>query len=216
MKRAQRYLQYSVLLYSCLLSFQGVSAEPMIEIPAGPFIMGEVFGALEPKEVVLASYRIDRFEVTNAEYRSIFPGHAYPPGKDRHPVSLVTWTEAEAYCRTQGKRLPTAAEWEKAARGTDGRVYPWGEKRNRNKPHPSHSGMVKRSVGFNKKDRSSYGVQDMASSVWEWTADAANGKMIARGGVWNLHLDYEYSRTFDQIEVAPHHRYIFLGFRCAR
>ncbi len=191
-------------------------SEEMIEIPEGPFLMGEKAESGDHNIVVLERYTIDRFEVSNAEFKIVFPAYVYPAGKERHPVSFIRWREAQGYCEALGKRLPSAAEWEKAARGTDGRVYPWGEKRNRNKPHPPFSGMVKRVVGFNKKDVSPFGVRDMAASVWEWTADEAKGKKIARGGVWNQHLDYEYSRTTDQIEVDADRRYIFLGFRCVR
>jgi len=196
------------MLLSFFIYLYPANAQEEVEIPSGPFVMGE------GEEVLLDHYTIDRFEVTHLEFKTVFPSHVYSRGQERHPVSQITWEEAQAYCGALGKRLPRAAEWEKAARGADGREFPWGETRNRNKPHPSYSGMVKRVVGYNKKDISPYGVRDMASSVWEWTADEAEGKKVARGGVWNLHLDYEYSKTTDQIEVDPSQRFIFVGFRC--
>lgn len=191
--------------------------EEMIRIPAGLFLMGESGGpGAAGKEVTLAEFYIDRVEVTNREYQKTFPTHTYPSGADNHPVSLVTWKEAKSYCERWGKRLPTEAEWEKSARGTDGRTYPWGDKALRTAAHPSISGMIKRNVGFNKKDRSPYGALEMASSVWEWTTGEEGGMKVAKGGLWNLHLDYEYSKTFDRITIEPDSRYIFLGFRCAR
>ncbi|MFQ5596567.1 MAG: formylglycine-generating enzyme family protein [Nitrospiria bacterium] len=207
-----------LIFFSILLNIKAGSAEMMIDIPAGSFLMGapDVTPSRSRREVFLKRFSIDRFEVTNAEFQAVFPENTYPAGKDRHPVSFITWAEASAYCKAVGKRLPTAAEWEKAARGTDGRAYPWGENRNRKRPHPAYSGMVKRVVGFNKKDTSPYGVRDMAASVWEWTVDEADDKKIARGGVWNHHLDFEYSTTYDHIEIAPERRFIFLGFRCVR
>lgn len=168
------------------------------------------------KEIAVNAFLIDRVEVTNLEFKKTFPAHSYPSGADNHPVSLVTWDEARSYCEGRGKRLPSEAEWEKAARGTDGRLYPWGNTPLRTAAHPSISGMIKRNVGYNKKDRSPYGALEMASSVWEWMGGTDGEKKAARGGLWNLHLDYEYSRTSDRILVEPERRYIFLGFRCVR
>lgn len=206
------------VLFGLLFLPHGLHAEEMVQIPEGPFLMGEKNDTkpASPKEVTLAPFFIDRVEVTNKAFQKAFPSHAFPPGADNHPVSLVTWEEAKSYCERLDKRLPTEEEWEKAARGTDGRIYPWGNKALRTAAHPSTSGMVKRNVGFNKKDLSPYGALEMASSVWEWTLGDEAGKKIARGGVWNLHLDYEYSTTFDRILVGPDQRFIFLGFRCVK
>jgi formylglycine-generating enzyme required for sulfatase activity len=189
----------------------------MIEIPGGSFMAGS--SQLAEKNnpaVAVESFFIDEFETTNVEFATVFPDHAYPPGAEEHPASHLTWAQAKAYCNNQGKRLPTNLEWEKAARGHDGRVYPWGNKALKKKPHPFYSGLIKRRVGFNKKDVSPYGVRNMASSVWEWTADVQDGKAIVRGGLWNLHLDYETSKTFEDIRLPPENGFIFLGFRCAR
>lgn len=200
----------------CALPFiiiAGISASPifaseMVEIPAGNFVMG-----IDSETVKLDTFFIDRHEVTNAEYA--VSGHRYPAGAEMHPVSDVTWAEAMAFCKKSSKRLPTEAEWEKAARGADGRVYPWGDKV-REKPHPYFSGLIKRRVGLQTQDTSPYGVADMAGSVWEWTLDENEGKKVARGGLWNLHLDYEYSKTYDRAFIVAGQRFPFLGFRCAR
>jgi len=211
------YFTYFVLLLVLFSPFREAYSESMIHIPSGPYFMGEI-DKQNPSShtIVINDFWIDPFEVNNSEFGALFPGHTYPAGTERHPVSLVTWEEARGYCEKLDKRLPTEAEWEKAARGTDGRKYPWGNKKLRRKAHPSISGMIKMIVGFNKRDVSIYGVRDMAASVWEWTMGSSNGKRVARGGVWNHHLDYEYSRVYEQIEVAPEKAYIFLGFRCAR
>lgn len=206
------------VLFGLLFLTHGLHAEEMVQIPEGPFLMGEKNDTkpASPKEVTLAPFFIDRVEVSNKAFQKAFPSHVFPPGADNHPVSLVTWEEAKSYCERLDKRLPTEEEWEKAARGPDGRIYPWGNKALRTAAHSSTSGMVKRNTGFNKKDLSPYGALEMASSVWEWTLGDEGGKKIARGGVWNLHLDYEYSTTFDRILVGPDQRFIFLGFRCVK
>jgi hypothetical protein len=113
--------------------------EDMALIPAGEFLMGTEDGLPDARplhRVYLSGYLIDRYEVTNARYRQCVEGGACPAPRDReafddperrqHPVVNVAWSQARAYCQWAGKRLPTEAEWEKAARGTDGRRYPWG------------------------------------------------------------------------------------------
>ncbi len=190
----------------------------MVEIPGGPFISGNPSNASPAKRpgVSMETFFIDTHEVTNAAFSEKFPTRTFWPGAEAHPVSQITWHEAELYCQMEGKRLPTEMEWEKSARGPDGRIYPWGNKVLKKKPHPYYSGIIKRRVGLNRKDISYYGARDMAGSVWEWTADHVDGKAVARGGLWNLHLDYEYSKAYERNLIPPDSQFIFLGFRCAR
>jgi formylglycine-generating enzyme required for sulfatase activity len=194
------------------------STSSMVEIPAGPFFSASPSKSFPDKQprVHLEAFLMDRHEVTNKEFLEKFPDHIFWPGAKSHPVSHISWHEAGQYCALVGKRLPSAMEWEKSAGGPDGRVYPWGNKLLKKKPHPYFSGIIKRRVGLNRKDVSFYGVRDMAGSVWEWTADRVDGKSVVRGGLWNLHLDYEYSKTYERNLIPPDRRFIFLGFRCAR
>ncbi len=202
-----------ILLVAGNLSLaQTAAPATMAEIPAGEFI----FGNQQFATASLPTFWIDLYETTNAEFAKIFSDHEYPLGADLHPATGMTWNEAAAFCQQTGKRLPTEAEWEKAARGTEGRLYPWGDRPLKGKPHPFISGLVKRRVGFQKKDVSPYGAQGMAGSVWEWTASKEGDNIIARGGLWNLHLDYEFSKTYEKILKNPDEGFSFLGFRCAR
>jgi len=201
-----------------IFGLNSAEASDMAEVPAGVFIMGDNADSYaSPKKTTqLGTFFIDRFEVTNEEFLQQFADHVFWKGFEPHPVTDITWYQAETYCEKIGKRLPTEEEWEKSARGTDARLYPWGNKSLRKKPHPFYSGIIKRRVGHNKKDSSPYGVRDMAGSVWEWTASSESEKKVSRGGLWNHHLDYEYGKTFDRNLIAPSERFIFLGFRCAK
>ena len=197
--------------------------------------------------VVLDAFSIDKTEVTNALYKACEDqGACNPPQEsssntqssyygnptfDDYPVIYVTWDQARTYCEWRGARLPTEAEWEKAARGTDGRTYPWGEKIDETFANFNYSVGDTTAVGSYENGKSPYGAYDMAGNVWEWVADwysdtyygrspaenppgPASGEMrVLRGGSWGLvgvsvSTSYRYAR--DPAESSPD-----LGFRCA-
>lgn len=163
---------------------------PMVLIPAGEFIMGSDDRLPDEgpqHKVSLSAYWIDVYEVTNEQYKAFIdatdrrsPAHfrnrTFPPGKATHPVTEVTWHDAEAYCLWAGKRLPTAEEWEKAARGTDGRMFPWGNEFDPDKANtPLRWSRLQQEgdtmpVGSFPQGVSPYGLYDMSGNVWEWTA----------------------------------------------
>jgi formylglycine-generating enzyme required for sulfatase activity len=179
----------------------GAEPNPMTLIPAGNFTMGSN-SRLEDEgpehQAYSEAYRIDLYEVTNLQYQKFIeatqrrsPGHfrnrTFPAGKADHPVTYVSWFDAEAYCHWAGKRLPTEIEWEKAARGNDGRVYPWGDefdllaantpvrwvelgKIQLNKTSTEIEGDTTPVAAF-ASGRSPYGLYDMSGNVWEWVAD---------------------------------------------
>jgi formylglycine-generating enzyme required for sulfatase activity len=163
--------------------------EGMVLIPAGEFLMGAEDGQQDARpshRVYLSSYWIDQYEVTNTQYRQCVDAGSCTLPKDRltfedltrvqHPVTNITWNQARSFCQWQGKRLPTEAEWEKAARGTDGRRYPWGndgevvKSRVRNGELKA-GGNGTESIGLQTSTASPYGVFDLIGSVSEWVKD---------------------------------------------
>jgi formylglycine-generating enzyme required for sulfatase activity len=219
----------------------------MVFVPAGEFWMGSDDPNAEPDErplrkVFLPAFYIDQFEVTNRRYREFKTDLCYPAGEDDLPVTFVFKREAEEFCRWAGRRLPTNTEWEKAARGTDGRIYPWGNKFSADRANinrrtsfaatnaqacksPFVGSKGKLSGGSFPKGASPYGCQDMAGNVWEWVSDvwvdkhsiglSYNGdeRGIIRGGA------YSYSplqaRTSYQAFEALGATCHDVGFRCA-
>jgi formylglycine-generating enzyme required for sulfatase activity len=167
-----------------------------VEIPAGPFLMGsdkkrdkEAYPDELPQHPVeLSTYYISRYLVTAAQFKAFVEDSRYEPkdrdclnGVDNHPVVWVSWDEAVKYCewltdklKDRGWRicLPTEAQWEKAARGVEGRIYPWGDEIDPDKANYRDTGMGGTSpVGCFPKDTSPYGVSDMAGNVLEWCQD---------------------------------------------
>lgn len=153
---------------------EGAAPPGMVLIPGGEFLFGEDNQAPDerPKQTVaLDAYYIDKYEVTNAQYKAVFPSHTFEEEFENYPVTNVSWEQASAYATAVGKRLPTEQEWEKAARGTDGRAYPWGEL--------FDDGLANTGGGINPKatevgefrgGASPYGCLDMAGNVYEWTS----------------------------------------------
>jgi len=229
----------------------------MVTVPAGEFTMGGK-GADEEKpehRISLPEFRIGKYPVTNAEYRRFLDetGHpvppsweegSYPAGKANHPVVTVSWHDALAYCKWlsqktgRGYRLPTEAEWEKAARGTDGRDYPWGNDFDKAKCNTKESGILTTMpVGIYLEGASPCGAHDMAGNVWEWTRslwgkdfarpefgypyDPKDGReslegsdevlRVLRGG--SCSFDHWFARCAYRFIYYPLDWYGYLGFR---
>jgi len=221
----------------------------MVVIPAGEFWMGAEDGLQDARplhRVHLSSYWFDKYEVTNARYRQCVEGGGCTPPKDRlmfedpqraqHPVTNITWGQARAFCQWQGKRLPTEAEWEKAARGTDGRRYPWGNNEEVLKRHMRKGELTADASGAEMAGRqtataSPYGVFDLIGSVSEWVKDwyaedfyqaspardpqgpSRGSFRVLRGGEWNEkapNLQASYRGWDDVTYWGP-----TLGVRCA-
>jgi formylglycine-generating enzyme required for sulfatase activity len=236
----------------------------MVAIPAGPFTMGSKEGPEDERpahEVTLAAYDIDRFPVTNVQFAEFLNAVSATPSAsahlfdfddpdarvhrrgerwtadreyENHPVIEVPWRGAGAYCKWRSKRLPTEAEWEKAARGTDGRRYPWGNDlpdRRRARYESGSNETVP--VDASAAGTSPYGVRDMSGNAWEWVSSAyrpypyraddgrENQKpgpvRSTRGGGHDSPASEitttQRGRTLSRNPASGHHN---IGFRCAR
>jgi formylglycine-generating enzyme required for sulfatase activity len=202
--------------------------------------------------VYLDAVYVDETPVTCADYKKFLAdewryqvpvdwdaaSRSYPYDRAEHPVVNVSWEDANAYARWAGKRLPSEAEWEKAARGMDARRFPWGDKF-----YPSHCNTVPSNVGATMpvtrhapQGNSPFGVIDLAGNVWEWCADwyavayyaeSASGKnpptqnpkgpesgewRVLRGGAFDSSADY--ARCASRDFIVPETGYATVGFRC--
>ena len=182
----------------------------MVAIPAGTVVWSK-----KKKEIAIAAFFIDRYEVTQEQYeKTMGENLAFFKGP-KLPVENVNWHEADAYCRKIGKRLPTEWEWEHAARAGSDTTFYWGnalDEANANGWHQKNSGKQSHPVG--EKKPNAYGLYDMAGNVWEWTAsDHENGGKVQRGGSWRNSVIS--MRTRHRILSNPLYRYHSVGFRCA-
>ncbi len=234
-----------------------VGGEEMVLVPEGRFLMGQ-----HKRSIVMNAYYVDRTPVSNRQFLRFLEVTGYTPsGPDTsrflshlhghlgatlaqrplvvpdkvadHPVVYVSWEDARAYAAWAGKRLPSEAEWEKAARGADGRKYPWG----REEPTPSRANYGRRDggttpVGAFPNGASPWGALDMAGNVWEWCEDvddpsfytngppmnpcntAAGERRVMRGGAWMFGA--KSLRTYERTSFEPHSRFASGGFRCVR
>ncbi len=198
----------------------------MIAIPDGAFITGaNVAGAPAVQEIPVSAFEIDKYEVTIGEYNTFIketnrsaPWSAYSEDMKDYPVTGVTWSDAQAYCTWAGKRLPASVEWEKAARGVDGFIYPWGDgwRDGYANTKEANTGGTKQ-VGSYPDGASPFGVQDMAGNVWEWVEDwtgADQAQKVIRGGAWSA--INTWAQTFTVNGSPPMRTNSSTGFRCAR
>ena len=222
------------------------SDEPpgMVLVPEGSFPMGSLSGDRDEQpvhEVFLDAFLIDQNLVTSGQFRTFLhaTGRSQPTffefgdSSGKLPAVDINWFDASDYCQWLGKRLPTEAEWEKAARGTDGRTYPWGEEIDRNKANYGGGPGRTTEVGSYKEGISPYGVYDMAGNVWQWLSDWYDAGYYAvspeegnpqgpesgtfhvlRGGSWGSN-PYSVRSTY-RIRNQPTITGSFIGFRCVR
>lgn len=232
----------------------GKNEMPMVLVEAGTFIMGSPEDKGDrhehpPHSVYLDAFYIDQYEVTVQQYRLFtaqknrgnpsYWDRADPIRDAQKPVVGISWHDANAYCKWVNRRLPTEAEWEKAARGNDKRTYPWGN----SQPLPQHANFGKdwteefyrdelKSVGTYERGKSPYGAYDMAGNVSEWVADwyksdyfrkspeknpqgpTESSKKVLRGGSWGSKPSE--IRSAYRGNKYPSIALPFNGFRCAQ
>lgn len=190
--------------------------DEMVLIPAGKYIFGRPGST---KEVSLPAFKIDKYEVTNKQFSRFNLDHKYGKGGDNYPVTMVSLVEASDHCAAQDKRLPTEQEWEKAARGTDGRVYPWGNKFEKilcitKESVEEGKTAIIAPVGSCEKGNSPYGVADMAGNVWEWTSNFDDRYSVLKGG--SFFEDRNYAMTYSNLLSIPDDVKDYVGFRCVK
>jgi formylglycine-generating enzyme required for sulfatase activity len=234
----------------------------MVHVPAGEFTMGSdkldkdaqalqygfrkaLYANEHPShKVTLAAFHIDKTEVTNTEYLEFvkttrhkapidWEGGKYLERTGDHPVVNVSWRDADVYCKWRGKRLPTEAEWEKAARGTDARTFPWGSEFDIKLVNTLGEYDGTTPVGKFPEGSSPYGALDMSGNVMEWTSDwyeqypdnefddkdYGEKFKVVRGGGWGgvghyalqIFVSTPYRNMFEPVEYFDD-----LGFRCAK
>ena len=232
----------------------GTSAAQESELSKKLSLPPNILGAEMPQSsLTLSEFYIDQTPVTNAEYKKFLdtdpqrdvpflllpqaqPANwdrqtrAYPSARAQYPVALVSWKDASAYCRWAGKRLPTEAEWEKAARGGDGRLWPWGNDWDATRSNGAEQGLLDATpVGKYPAGASPSGALDMSGNVWQWTSTldkeypyqaadgredpSAAGMRVTRGGAFLFGA--AFTRAAVRSRFNPDGISLSIGFRCA-
>jgi formylglycine-generating enzyme required for sulfatase activity len=223
---------------SGVLNFRSDTWGEMVRIPRGPFLYGDE----KQERSIEEDFYLDRCPVTNEEFKEFIAAGGYEKqeywseegwnwhekekiseprywGKDEwnqpdHPVVGVSRYEAEAFACWAGKRLPSEEEWEKAARGDTGLVYPWGDEFDPEKCNTGESLLGGTTPVEKYPDGASpYGCLDMAGNVWEWSVGSGKSSVV-RGGSWNVNR--ETARCAFRVRYFPGDRDFVVGFRCAR
>jgi formylglycine-generating enzyme required for sulfatase activity len=223
-----------------------VNPGDMVLIPAGEFIMGTDEDkdsiAYPAHKVNLPAYWIDKYEVTNKQFLdfTIDTGYIgegakegrdwrlfFTPDKAFHPVVYISWNDAQAYCEWAGKRLPTEEEWEKAARGPNGNIFPWGNEWDMNRTNTYEMGANNFAPVGQYNDVSYYGVNDMFGNVQEWTGswyniykgnpkrDPKAGKQLRIIKGSSARYRGRYGHFYDRSAQPPSALYD-IGCRCAK
>ncbi len=225
-----------------------LTPENMAFIPKGEFIMGsnDRWDDESPEFITeTKAFYIDLFEITNQDYKKYVdatnsepPYHwakgQIPKGKEKHPVIYVNWFDATNYCNWSGKRLPTEEEWEKAARGENGLIYPWGNKWSLDRSNNPYIGSTgTKPIGSYPQGKSPYGLHDMSGNVWEWVdsfylphegntiprPEYGKRNRVLKGGSWFDCLSYGCglsAPTFNRSFFTPEVKNNSFGFRCAK
>ena len=218
-----------VLISTTALFSQSGTEEPpedMVLVEAGGFIMGSKYGDPDerPQQIMYTeAFFIDKYEISNAQFAEFDSNFNFPTSK-KDNAAIVTWSQANAYAEWAGKRLPTEKEWEKAARGVDGRVFPWGNTYDNTYVIWDQKSTRGTSIA---KPASPYGCFDMAGGVWEWTSDwykpypgnkvpmkeyGEKYKVMRGGSNFNNH---SFIRTSQRYYVLPEKISNYpVGFRC--
>lgn len=233
----------------------GTSTKQQADLTAQYELQPGAFASESPQvEIALAEFYIDQSPVTNAEYKKFIDANpdvpvpyladaiaqsynwdktsrTFPARRDQYPAVLVNWQQANAYCRWAGGRLPSEAEWEKAARGTDGRTWPWGNEWDKTKANTVESGLQDATpVGQFPKGASTYGALDMVGNVWQWTSSLeraypytandgredqqAPGPRVTRGGSWLFGAIVSRAATRNAFDASDGS--LSIGFRCVQ
>jgi formylglycine-generating enzyme required for sulfatase activity len=217
----------------------------MVLIPAGEFIFGtndKASIAYPEQKINLPAFWMDKYEVTNKEFldfsgKTGYVGEGAAQGRDWRifitaekilfPVVYITWKDAETYCKSLGKRLPTEQEWEKAARGSDGRGYPWGNEFVMNRSNTYEAGMTNPVAVGQFDDVSPFGVHDMLGNVQEWTGswyatypgnpkkDPKSGKTLRVVRGFSARIKAKQNHLWDR-SAWPSDALFDFGCRCAK